>query len=132
MARCPGLGHPVRGGAAARGSTATGRRQREEPTDDGEDGRDPGEKQEDAVGEVGEVVVASAKLEAKRRGRGGRRRQCGRGPALGPAAPAWQVGPCQPRPGPLSGAGRAEEVHSRPRTRGGRRPASGRRREVLA
>ena len=57
------------------GSTATGRRQREEPTDDGEDGRDPGEKQEDAVGEVGEVVVASAKLEAKRRGRGGRRRQ---------------------------------------------------------
>jgi len=90
VARCPGLGHPVRGGAAARGSTATGRRQREEPTDDGEDGRDPGEKQ-DAVGEVGEVVVASAKLEAKRRGRGGRRRQCGRGPALGPAAPAWQV-----------------------------------------
>ena len=72
VARCPGLGHPVRGGAAARGSTATGRRQREEPTDDGEDGRDPGEKQEDAVGEVGEVVVASAKLEAKRRGRGGR------------------------------------------------------------
>ena len=62
VARCPGLGHPVRGGAAARGSTATGRRQREEPTDDGEDGRDPGEKQEDAVGEVGEVVVASAKL----------------------------------------------------------------------
>lgn len=111
VARCPGLGHPVRGGAAARGSTATGRRQREEPTDDGEDGRDPGEKQEDAVGEVGEVVVASAKLEAKRRGRGGRRRQCGRGPALGPAAPAWQV---------WGGAGGG---------RGGDRPASVRVRE---
>jgi len=111
VARCPGLGHPVRGGAAARGSTATGRRQREEPTDDGEDGRDPGEKQEDAVGEVGEVVVASAKLEAKRRGRGGRRRQCGRGPALGPAAPAWQV---------WGGAGGG---------RGGDRPASERVRE---